>query len=109
MLNDRDRLEIARLWKRKLEQDSNRLPKHQRHRNLEPQSAEFLCTLAAGIGAKKMIEIGGSSGISTIALAAAASETKGRLISIEIEPLRQSEARRTLAAVGLGEFVEFVL
>ena len=47
MLNDRDRFEIARLWKRKLEQDSNRLPQHQRHRNLEPQSTEFVSALAA--------------------------------------------------------------
>lgn len=80
MLNDRDRLEIARLWKHKLEQDFNRLPPHRRHRNLEPQSAEFLCALAAGIGAKRMIEIGGSSGISTIALAAAARQTGGCVI-----------------------------
>ncbi len=56
-----------------------------------------------------MVEIGGSSGISTIALAAAARETSGRLLSLEIEPLRQAEARGTLARLGLGSFVDFVL
>jgi len=72
MLNDRERGEIARLWRRKLDQDARKLVKADRHRNLEPDAAELVCALAAGIGAKRMVEIGGSSGISTIALAAAA-------------------------------------
>ncbi len=109
MLQAVDRAEIARLWARKLEQDAKGLPQRLRHRNLEPPSAEFLCALAAGIGAKRMVEVGGSSGISTIALAAAARETNGRLVSIEIEPERQREARDTLARLGLASLVNFVL
>ena len=109
MLSPADRSEIARLWARKLEQDASGLPQPSRHRNLEPPSAEFLCALAAGVGAKRMVEIGGSSGISTIALAAAARKTNGRLLSIEIEASRQAEARDTLARLGLGSFVDFVL
>jgi len=108
-MHSADRAEIARLWARKLDQDANGLPQSQRHRNLEPPSADFLYALAAGIGAKRMLEAGGSSGISTIALASAARETSGRLISIEIEPQRQAEARDTLARLGLGAFVDFVL
>ena len=109
MLASPERAEIDRLWARKLQQDTTGLPQNLRHRNLEPASAEFLHALAAGLGAKWMVEIGGSSGISTIALAAAARETSGRLLSLEIEPLRQSEARDTLARLGLACFVEFVL
>jgi len=109
MLQAVDRAEIARLWARKLEQDAKGLPQRLRHRNLEPPSAEFLCALATGIGAKRIVEVGGSSGISTIALAAAARETKGRLVSIEIEPERQGEARDTLARLGLASLVDFVL
>jgi predicted O-methyltransferase YrrM len=109
MLQRADRAEIARLWARKLEQDATGLPQRLRHRNLEPPSAEFLCALAVGIGAKRIVEVGGSSGLSTIALAAAARETKGRLVSIEIEPERQCEARDTLGRLGLGSFVDFVL
>ena len=59
----------------------------ERHRNLEPPSAEFICALAGGCGARRLLEIGGSSGLSTIALAAAARRTGGRLVSIEIEAL----------------------
>ncbi len=84
------------------------MPQAERHRNLEPASAEFLCSLAAGLGAKHMIEIGGSSGISTIALAAAGRDTGGRVTSIEIEPTRQAEARVTLERLELAPYVEFV-
>ena len=104
-----NRAEIDRLWNRKLAQEANGFPQYSRHRNLEPPSAEFLCALAAGVGAKRILEIGGSSGISTIALAAAARATGGRLVSFEIEPIRQAEARDTLQRLELAPFVEFVL
>jgi len=109
MLSAAARSEIGRLWNRKLEQDEKKLPQTERHRNLEPPSAEFLSVLAAGIGAKRMLEIGGSSGISTIALASAASETGGRLVSIEMVAERQEESRQTLARLQLDSFIDFVL
>lgn len=109
MLNAREREAIARLWAGKLAQDVRGLPRQERHRNLEPESAEFICALAAGCRARTLLEIGGSSGVSTIALAAAARQTAGRLVSIEIEPSRQDEARRVLRVLGLSDGVEFVL
>ena len=109
MLGAPEREAIARLWSRKVEQDRAGIPQPERHRNLEPVSAEFLCALAEGVGAKRMVEIGGSSGLSTIALAAAARATGGRVVSIEIEPQRQAEARATLARLELDGFVDFVL
>ena len=109
LLGGAERREIARLWARKLDQDAKKLPQSERHRNLEPDSAEFVCALAAGIGATRIVEIGGSSGISTIALAAAARKTGGRVTSIEIEPSRQAEAGETIGRLGLAAQVEFVL
>ena len=109
MLRTEERAEIDRLWKRKLEQDAQGLPQTDRHRNLEPPSAEFIHALAAGTGAKRLLEIGGSSGLSTIALASAARQTSGRLISIEQEPLRQADARRTLSRLGLAQYIDFIL
>jgi predicted O-methyltransferase YrrM len=108
-LREPERLAIGRLWARKLEQDARQLAHSQRHRNLEPVSAEFIAALATGLGAKRLLEIGGSSGISTIALAAAARATGGALISIEIEPERQAEANDTIKRLGLGASVDFVL
>jgi predicted O-methyltransferase YrrM len=109
MLKDEERKVIAQLWSRKLDQDARGLPQAERHRNLEPASAEFIHVLAVGCGARRILEIGGSSGLSTVTLAAAARETSGRLTSIEIEPARQEEAKRTLGALELAQYVEFVL
>ena len=109
MLSKRERTEIARLWDRKLRQDALKLPQGERHRNLEPASAEFICALAMSIGAKRILEIGGSSGISTIALAAAARKTSGKVTSIEKEPQRQAESRQTIFRLGLAPYVEFIL
>jgi predicted O-methyltransferase YrrM len=109
VLTAAEREAIAELWSEKLAQDARGLPQSQRHRNLEPPSAEFVCALAAGIGARRLLEIGSSSGLSTIALAAAARQTGGRLVSIEIEPTRQSLATSRLAKLGLGGWVDYVL
>ncbi len=109
MLNDHERRAIAALWAKKLSEDAQDLPHDQRHRNLEPQSAEFICTLATGCRARRLLEIGGSSGLSTIALAAAARQTNGRLVSIEIEAQRQRQSREGLEALSLAECVDFVL
>ena len=109
MLTESEREAIAGLWSEKLSQDARGLPQSERHRNLEPPSAEFICALAACTKARRLLEIGGSSGLSTIALAAAARHTGGRLVSIEIEPARQALARQCLAGLGLTDQVDFVL
>jgi predicted O-methyltransferase YrrM len=109
VLTRSEREAIATLWSEKLSQDARGLPKSERHRNLEPPSAEFICVLAAGCGARRLLEVGGSTGLSTIALAAAARLTRGRLVSIEIEAGRQALAQQHLAELGLASHVDFVL
>ena len=109
MLTDRERSEMARLYRRKLDQDARKLPKAERHRNLEPGAAELLCALAAGLGARRMVEVGGSSGISTIALAVAARATGGRLDIHRDRAAAASESKETLTALGLAEHVEYLL
>jgi hypothetical protein len=44
MLGERERVEIARLWERKLRQDALGLPQAERHCNREPGSAELIVT-----------------------------------------------------------------
>jgi predicted O-methyltransferase YrrM len=109
MLGERERFEIAHLWERKLRQDALGLPQAERHRNLEPASAEFVCALAAGMGATRILEIGGSTGLSTIALAAAARQVSGYVVSIERDENRQAEARTTLSGLDLARYVNFIL
>ena len=109
MLTAAEREAIAALWSEKLSQDARGLPKSERHRNLEPPSAEFISALATGCGARRLLEVGGSTGLSTIALAAAARHTGGRLVSIEIEAARQALAHQHLAELGLAGHVDFIL
>ena len=109
MLTPSEREAIAALWSENLSQDARGLPQSDRHRNLEPPSAEFICALAAGTKARRLLEVGGSSGLSTIALAAAARQTGGHVVSIEVEPARQASARQRLASLGLSAQVDFVL
>jgi caffeoyl-CoA O-methyltransferase len=109
MMRDEERAEIDRLWTRKTGQDAADLPMAERHRNLHPASAELLHALAVGIDAKNAVEIGGSSGISTIALASAMRHTGGRLVSLEIESARQTESKQTIARLGLSGQVDFRL
>jgi len=108
LLTSAERNAIAALWSEKLSQDARGLPQSQRHRNLEPASADVVCALASGMGARRLLEIGGSTGISTITLAAAARHTGGRVTSIEIEPTRQAQAQQRLEELGLAGHVEFV-
>lgn len=100
---------IEAIWRRKLEQDASGVDFSGRHRNLEPASARLLTALVAGVGARRVLEIGGSSGLSTIALAAGVRQTDGRVTSLEIEPERRALAEQTLSDLGLLEWVDLRL
>jgi predicted O-methyltransferase YrrM len=55
---------------------------------------------------KSALEIGTSTGHSTIWIAWALSKTGGKLITIEVDEERHNEALENLKAVGLSEFVD---
>ncbi|KAG9445410.1 hypothetical protein H6P81_016750 [Aristolochia fimbriata] len=74
----------------------------------EPDMSEFVSALAAGNGARLMVvACGGAAGATTLALAAAAQETGGRVVCIlpGLRELRQSKALLAAAAADLVEFV----
>ncbi|KAK7258503.1 hypothetical protein RIF29_24082 [Crotalaria pallida] len=73
----------------------------------EPGSNEFVSALAAGMKAKLIVEVtSGSSSSSTIALAAAARQTGGRLVCILPEP-ELDESKEVIRNSGLNDQVEF--
>lgn len=59
--------------------------------------------------AKRILEIGTSTGHSTIWLAWAARKTGGKVITIEIDKSRHETAKANVKAAGLSDFVEFHL
>lgn len=73
----------------------------------EPGSNEFVSALAAGMKAKLiLVEVTSSVSPSTIALAAAAKHTGGRLVCILPEPIL-AESKKVLKDSGLKDLVEF--
>ncbi|MDB5698934.1 MAG: hypothetical protein JWN69_1738 [Alphaproteobacteria bacterium] len=70
-------------------------------------TGRFLHDLAVGAGARRILELGSSYGYSAIWLGAAARETGGKLISLDIAADKQAYARDRSSRAGLSAFVEF--
>lgn len=81
---------------------------HRQHINstAEPDSKEFISALAAGMNAKLIVEVTSEVSTSTIALAAAARQTGGKLVCILPEP-RLDESQKAIHHSGLDDMVEF--
>jgi predicted O-methyltransferase YrrM len=71
-----------------------------------PDVGHLLNTLVRAMGARIVVEVGGSVGYSTLWLADAVRATGGRLYSIETDPGKQREQRENLEAAGLDVVVE---
>ena len=81
--------------------------RHQWHdMNIPYQDGQVLYDLIVENNYTSALEIGTSTGHSTIWLAWALSKTGGKLITIEIDERRHREALENLKAVGLQEYVD---
>jgi predicted O-methyltransferase YrrM len=69
----------------------------------------MLRVLAESIGAKQVLEIGTSNGISTIWLAAALRRTGGKITTLEIDPDVAALAQKNFAAAGVAELITVVV
>ncbi len=74
--------------------------------NIAPENGQFLSILIHAIQAQNVLEVGTSNGYSTIWLAAALKETGGRLITLEFDLKRATEAQAHLKEANLEENVE---
>ncbi len=79
---------------------------------LGPDKASLCHLLCRSIGARNVVEIGTSYGVSTIYLAAAVRDTvargggSGKVIGTEHEPTKVAAAERNLAEAGVAEWSE---
>lgn len=84
--------------------------KHQwRDLNVPFEDGKVLHELIVNNGYTSALEVGTSTGHSTIWLAWALSKTGGKLVTIEIDEIRQKQAIANLKEVGLSEYVDFRL
>lgn len=77
--------------------------------NVPYEDGQVLYDLIIKGNYKSALEIGTSTGHSTIWIAWALSKTGGKLITIEIDEARYKQAIENLKAVGLSEYVDFRL
>lgn len=77
--------------------------------NVPYEDGQVLHDMIVENGYRSALEIGTSTGHSTVWLAWALSKTGGKLITIEIDENRQKEAMANLKTVGLSDYVDFRL
>jgi len=77
--------------------------------NVPAADGKILHDLIVERGFTRAVEIGTSTGHSTIWIAWALSKAGGKLVTFEIDRRRQEEATQNVAAAGLSDYVEFVL
>ncbi len=91
--------------------DASQTDRTARHRHLEPESAQFLASLIISNHASNVLEIGTSTGYSTLWLAYALQQIAGhrqksvKLTSIELDNQRLITANNHLMTLGLNAFV----
>lgn len=71
------------------------------------ETGDWLHTLAVGLKAQSILELGTSYGYSTLFLAQAARQTGGRVVTMELDAAKQVHARNMLARAGLENVVEW--
>lgn len=99
---------LGRLYADDSRQREAGLPSSQRTRNLNHATGAFVNLLAKATGAKRILEIGSSNGVSSIWWAAALAEAGGQLIGTELIPERAAQANANLAEAGLSTFGQIV-
>ena len=87
--------------------DATKANRLDRWRVLEPDAGRFLWFLAQAVGARTIVEIGTSRGVSTLWLADAAQGTGGHVLSIDVDAAAQQDARHSVAEAGLADRVTF--
>ncbi|UOG16583.1 class I SAM-dependent methyltransferase [Acinetobacter sp. PK01] len=87
--------------------DDTQKDRLQRYRNIEPDSAHFLAMQIRIQKSKKVLEIGTSTGYSTLWLADALQVTQGQLTTLEIDAVRSQQAQQFAQEFGLDPLIQF--
>lgn len=89
--------------------DSTQVDRLNRYRNIEPESALYLAMQIRIQQSKRILEIGTSTGYSTLWLANAAQETDGQITTLEIDALRTAQAKKYAEELNLDHVIDFIV
>ncbi|MCU4504230.1 O-methyltransferase [Acinetobacter sp. WU_MDCI_Abxe161] len=98
---------VADLYDTFKRHDAQQADRLLRYRNIEAESAKLLSQFIRMQQAKSILEIGTSTGYSTLWLAEAAQATHGKVTTLEIDAHRSNEAKRHATELALDELVDF--
>ena len=78
-----------------------------RYRNIEPESGRFLSMLIRAQQSKNILEIGTSTGYSTLWLAEAARQTQAMITTLEVDAERVTQAKQYATEIDLADLINF--
>lgn len=78
-----------------------------RYRNIEPESGRFLSMLIRAQQSKSILEIGTSTGYSTLWLAEAARQTQAMITTLEVDAKRVTQAKQYATEIDLADLINF--
>jgi len=87
--------------------DATQCDRIKRYRNIEPESALFLAMQIRIQQSKKILEIGTSTGYSTLWLADAAKVTGGQVTTVEIDEKRTQQAKEYAKELQVDDVIDF--
>ncbi|NNP73606.1 methyltransferase [Acinetobacter defluvii] len=98
---------INHLYQSFIKYDATQCDRLKRYRNIEPDSAQFLAMQIRIQNSKRILEIGTSTGYSTLWLADAAQVTQGQITTLEIEEQRTLQAKNYAKEFAVDDVIEF--
>jgi len=103
--SDNIRQVLDRLYERDERERIEGLPHELRMLALHRDSGRFLHLICRASGARNILEIGTSQGVSTIWLAWAVSEINGKVTTVELDPDRAAQAGQNFRQAGLDRWI----
>ena len=100
-------LRLNELYQSFIKFDATQCDRVNRYRNIEPESALFLAMQVRIQQSKKILEIGTSTGYSTLWLADAAQVTGARVTTLEIDEKRTSQAKHYAQELQVDDVIDF--
>jgi len=98
---------IGELYQSFIQHDAGQPDRIKRYRNIEPDSAYYIAMMIRIQQSKHILEIGTSTGYSTLWMADAAHVTGGKITTLEIDPSRTAQAQRYAQELELDQCIQF--
>lgn len=98
---------IGELYRSFMQHDAGQTDRIKRYRNIEPDSAYYIAMMIRIQQSKKILEIGTSTGYSTLWMADAAQVTAAQITTLEIDPTRTAQAQCYAKELGLDQCIQF--